>query len=65
MRTGAINHWALDAPDIDAAYEHALEMGLNIREDSVQSIPTFWQRGIRYFNVIGPNQETIEFCQIL
>ena len=65
MRTGAINHWALDTPDIDAAYEHALEMGLKIRENSIQSIPTFWQHGIRYFNVIGPNQETIEFCQIL
>ena len=45
--------------------EHALEMGLKIEEDSIQSIPTFWQHGIRYFNVIGPNQETIEFCQIL
>jgi catechol 2,3-dioxygenase-like lactoylglutathione lyase family enzyme len=65
MQTGAINHWALDAPDIQAAYANAKELGLNIKENEIQSIPTFWEHGIRYFNVFGPNNETIEFCQIV
>ena len=39
--------------------------GLMLVDQEIQSIPTFWENGIRYFNILGPNQETIEFCQIL
>ncbi|TPF87093.1 glyoxalase [Bifidobacterium sp. UTCIF-37] len=65
MQAGAINHWALDTPDIEAAWANAKELGLETREDEIASIPTFWKKGIRYFNVFGPNRETIEFCQIV
>lgn len=65
MTTGAINHWALDTPDIEAAYANAKALGLDIKEDEIQSIPSFWDKGIRYFNVTGPNAETIEFCEIV
>lgn len=63
--TGAINHWAFNTPDIEAAWTNARELGLSIKEHEIQSIPTFWDNGIRYFNVTGPNGETIEFCQIV
>lgn len=63
--TGAINHFALDVTDIDKAFEEAQKLNLDFVEGLVQYIPTFWQKGIRYFNVLGPNHETIEFCQIL
>lgn len=63
--TGSINHFALDTTNIEQTYEAARELGLRIVEDSIQCIPSFWKKGIRYFNVLGPNQETIEFCQIL
>lgn len=63
--TGAINHWAFNTPDIEAAWDNAQELGLSIKEHEIQSIPTFWDNGIRYFNVTGPNGETIEFCQIV
>ena len=65
MAAGAINHWAFDTPDIEAAWENAKALGLETRESAIQSIPTFWDKGIRYFNVFGPNRETIEFCQIV
>ena len=65
MAAGAINHWTLDTPDIEAAWENAKELGLETREDEIASIPTFWKKGIRYFNVYGPNRETIEFCEIV
>ena len=65
MTTGAINHWAFDTPDIEAACENAKELGLNFKDAEIQSFPTFWDNGIRYFNVYGPNGETIEFCQIV
>ncbi|MFT8357111.1 VOC family protein [Bifidobacterium aquikefiri] len=63
--TGAINHFALDTPDIEKAFEAAKQLDLNFVEGSIQHIPTFWKQGIKYFNVLGPNGETIEFCQIL
>ncbi|WP_240540795.1 VOC family protein [Bifidobacterium vespertilionis] len=65
LDVGAINHWALNTPDIEAAWANAHELGLKVKEDEIQSIPTFWDNGIRYFNIYGPNGETLEFCQIV
>ena len=46
---GAINHIALNCLDIEKAYE-ALD---------------FWERGVYFFIIQGPNKERIEFCQKL
>ena len=65
LTTGAINHWAFDTPDIEAAFENAKELGLKFKDTEIQHIDSFWEHGIRFFNVYGPNGETIEFCQIV
>ena len=65
MENGAINHFALDSTDIEASFAEAQKLGLNFAEGSIQHIDTFWSNGIRYFNVLGPNHEVIEFCQIM
>ena len=65
MHTGAINHWALDTPDSEAAFENAKNLGLQLKDTEIQSIPSFWDNGIRFFNIYGPNNETVEFCQIV
>ncbi len=65
LKAGAVNHISLNAPDIEKAFADAKAQGLNLVDQEIQSIPTFWDNGIRYFNILGPNQETIEFCQIL
>ena len=65
LTTGAINHWAFDTPDIEAAFDNAKKLGLNFKDNEIQHIDSFWEHGIRYFNVYGPNGETIEFCQIV
>lgn len=62
---GAINHISLDATDVTKAFEAVKAAGFELIDQEIQSIPTFWQHGIRYFNILGPNQEIIEFCQIL
>ena len=31
----------------------------------IQSIPTFWEKGIKYFKIMSPTGEPVEFCQIL
>ena len=63
--TGAINHISLDTPDATQAMYEVRQQGLTIVESEIQIIPTFWEKGIRYFNVIGPNQEIIELCEII
>jgi hypothetical protein len=65
MSNGAINHFALDSVDIEQSFKEACALGLDLVEGSIQHIDTFWDNGIRYFNVLGPNHETIEFCQIM
>lgn len=65
LQAGAINHVSLNTTDVDATYAGAKKQGLNIVENEIQSIPSFWDHGIRFFNILGPNHETIEFCQKL
>lgn len=65
MLSGAIDHVAIDvAEGIDTLYSDLLSKGLTMCTDGVCSLP-FWERGIRYFIVLGPNAERIEFCQRL
>ena len=53
------------APMTTGAINHAKELGLKFKDTEIQHIDSFWDHGIRYFNVYGPNGETIEFCQIV
>ena len=63
-KAGAIDHIALDVKDIEAAYEFVKQIGLVPLEDTIGELP-FWENGIRYFTVVGPNGEKVEFCQRL
>lgn len=63
-RAGAINHLSLDTIDAQVAFDEAKKLGYQMVEDQVQELP-FWEHGIKYFNILGPNQETIEFCEIV
>ena len=65
MARGAIDHIALNVPDIEAAYAVAKEKGYQFLEsDEIVFLP-FWEKGIRYFMIEGPNKEPIEFLQKL
>lgn len=61
---GAIDHICLDVDDIEKTWEEAKALGLNIIDSEIQSLP-FWANGVRFFNVLGPNHEKVEFGQIL
>lgn len=63
-RAGAIDHIALDVDDIEAAWEAVRAAGCQTRETEIQTLP-FWSNGVRFFNIQGPNGETVEFGQIL
>lgn len=62
---GAINHISLNTTNVNQAFAAAKEQGLDLVNEEVQSIPSFWDKGIRFFNILGPNHETVEFCEIL
>ena len=61
---GAIDHICLDVDDIEKAWDDAKAAGLNFIDTEIQALP-FWKNGVRFFNVLGPNGEKVEFGQIL
>lgn len=63
-RAGAIDHICLDVTDIEAAWEAVLSAGHSILESEIQRLP-FWSAGVRFFNILGPNGEKVEFGQII
>ena len=64
MKTGAWNHLAIGVKDIDAAYDEVCSLELNTQKDIIHFLP-FWENGVRFFKITGPNCEVIEFSQIL
>ncbi|MCC8065592.1 MAG: VOC family protein [Clostridiales bacterium] len=63
MVRGGIDHVALDCTDIEACFEEVKKLPYPILE-GITFLP-FWEKGIRYFLVQGPNMEVVEFCQKL
>lgn len=61
---GAVDHFAMDVKDVEAAFSAAKEAGFQLLDGEIQSRP-FWENGVRFFNIQGPNGEKIEFSQKL
>ena len=64
MEDGAIDHIAIDVKDIEKVYEMIGEAGLNTTKDTVHFLP-FWENGVKFFTIEGPNKEKVEFSQYL
>ena len=64
MQAGAIDHIAIDVKHIDELFAEVEAGGFRMLTPEIQSLP-FWERGIRYFIILGPNEEKIEFCEKL
>lgn len=64
MEAGAIDHIAIDVKDIEKVYEMITAAGLNTTKDTVHFLP-FWENGVRFFTIEGPNREKVEFSQYL
>ncbi|MBS6887593.1 MAG: VOC family protein [Clostridium sp.] len=61
---GIINHIAIDCSKIYEVYNILITMGYKLLTDGIQSLD-FWENGIQYFIIEGPNKEKLEFCQKL
>lgn len=63
MKDGAIDHIAIDVNDINKAYEIIKKKNLKILNEI--TFLHFWNNGIKYFIIEGPNKERLEFNEIL
>ncbi|MBS1508056.1 MAG: VOC family protein [Bacteroidetes bacterium] len=63
-KNGHIDHVAFDVSDIDKAFNELKGNGFQIVEDAPIFLP-FWKNGCKYFNILGPDGERLEFNQIL
>lgn len=61
---GAIDHIALDVKDIESAFDAAKQNGYEMLDEEIQFLP-FWAKGVKFFTIMGPNKEKIEFSQML
>lgn len=64
MCYGAVDHVAFCVVDVEDAYRIAVSHEFTILEPEIQFLP-FWENGIRFFTIEGPNWEKIEFNQVL
>ncbi|HTN06040.1 VOC family protein [Agriterribacter sp.] len=63
-KDGHIDHVAFDVPDINEAFAALKRGGYTIMEEAPVFL-NFWQNGCKYFNIVGPDGERLEFNQIL
>lgn len=63
-KDGHIDHFALDVDDIELTYTTLVQHGYKVIEPAPVFL-NFWNKGCKYFNILGPDGERIEFNQIL
>ncbi len=64
MKSGAIDHVALNVQDIEAAWRDAQACGYETEDTAINFLP-FFENGVKFFTIIGPNREKVEFNQFL
>lgn len=64
MKNGAIDHVALNVKDIEAAWRDAQACGYETADTEIHFLP-FYEKGVKFFTIIGPNREKVEFNQYL
>lgn len=64
MRYGAIDHISLDVKNIDELFPKVKALGYPLVDDHVTFLP-FWEHGVRFFTIEGPDKEKVEFCEKL
>jgi len=63
-KDGHVDHIAFDVSDIETTFAVLKDGGYNIIE-STPVFLQFWKNGCKYFNIIGPDGERLEFNQVL
>ncbi|MEQ8154102.1 MAG: VOC family protein [Clostridiaceae bacterium] len=64
IKDGHIDHISFNVKDVEKAFQELKKSGLNVIQDKPIFLP-FWEKGMKYFNILGPDGEKIEFSQKL
>lgn len=62
---GKLDHICFQSEDIEADYHYCQEQGYTFEAEGIQSLPTVWENGVRFFKIMSPSGEPVEFCQVL
>lgn len=60
---GKIDHVAYVSENIEADFAYCTEKGYTIATNGIEALPTFWDNGCRYFKILSPTGEQVEFSQ--
>ncbi|MEP6746866.1 MAG: VOC family protein [Bacteroidota bacterium] len=63
-KDGHIDHIAFDVDDIDAVFTVLKDASFQMVEEAPVFL-SFWDKGCKYFNILGPDGERLEFNQIM
>jgi len=61
---GAVEHVALDVKNIDQLFEEVKSADYQLVTPEIEFLD-FFDNGVKYFKITGPNGEVIEFCEKL
>lgn len=59
---GAIDHIAVSTDDIEGAFAEAKRLGLPFAKEEI-GVSDYWPGTARWFHLIGPSGERVEFAQ--
>ncbi|CAN5148634.1 hypothetical protein BH11BAC6_BH11BAC6_05910 [soil metagenome] len=63
-KDGHVDHVAFDVHDIDKTFTLLSEAGYHIIEEAPVYLK-FWDKDCKYFNILGPDKERLEFNQLM
>lgn len=63
-QSGAIDHFAIDVKNIEECFALCKKQGYNVVSNDIEQLP-FYANGVRFFIILGVNEERIEFNEIL
>lgn len=63
-KPSAWDHVCIGVENVEDAFATAKAEGYDIIDADIRFLP-FWGNGVRFFNVLGPSGETVEFLQML
>ena len=64
LKPGSIDHLAINVQDIEAAFSFCQAANYEMADTEINFLP-FLADGVRFFTIIGPNKEKVEFNQAL
>lgn len=63
-KNGALDHFSLLVDDVEVLYKEALADGFEILTNGIETLP-FWENGVSFFKIKGPDGESVELLERL